>query len=71
MGLHHSSDYQTSFESIGLLVQEKKFNIQSLIYKSSRYFLLSFESAGISVQEKKSKIYFQDWGHAGHLEFLI
>ena len=25
--LYHSPDYQTSFESIGLSVQEKKFNI--------------------------------------------
>ena len=27
MALHRSPDYQTSFESIGLSVQEKKFNI--------------------------------------------
>ena len=27
MALYHSPDYQTSFELIGLSVQEKKFNI--------------------------------------------
>ena len=27
MALYHSPDYQTSFESISLSVQEKKFNI--------------------------------------------
>ena len=27
MALYHSPDYQTSFESTGLSVQEKKFNI--------------------------------------------
>ena len=27
MALYRSSDYQTSFESIGLSVQKKKFNI--------------------------------------------
>ena len=27
MTLHRSPDYQTSFESTGLLVQEKRFNI--------------------------------------------
>ena len=27
MALYHSSDYQTSFESIDLSVQEKNFNI--------------------------------------------
>ena len=27
MALYRSPDYQTSFESTGLLVQEKKFNI--------------------------------------------
>ena len=27
MALYRSPDYQTSFNSIGLLVQEKKFNI--------------------------------------------
>ena len=27
MALHRSPDYQTSFKSIGLLVQEKKFSI--------------------------------------------
>ena len=27
MALYRSPDYQTSFESVGLLVQEKKFNI--------------------------------------------
>ena len=27
MALHCSTDYQTSFEPTGLLVQEKKFNI--------------------------------------------
>ena len=27
MALYHSPDYQTNFESVGLSVQEKKFNI--------------------------------------------
>ena len=27
MALYHSPDYQTSFKSVGLSVQEKKFNI--------------------------------------------
>ena len=54
MALYLSPDYQTSFESSGLLVQEKKFNIDFqvgghlgfpirtilalLIYKSPQYF---------------------------------
>ena len=39
-----------------------------LIYQSSQYFLWNI---GLSVQEKKFKIYFQDGGHGGHLEFSI
>ena len=30
MALYHSPDYQTSFHTIGLSVQEKKFNIDFL-----------------------------------------
>ena len=34
MALHRSPDYQTNFESIGLSVQEKKFNTD---FQDGRY----------------------------------
>ena len=40
-----------------------------LIYKSPQCCLPSLKTIGISVQEKKFKIYYQDGGHGGHLEF--
>ena len=67
MALYHSPDYQTSFESIGLSVQEKKFNIDFLIRMSLATFdlqvnsilLMKFESNALLVQDKKVKIDFQ------------
>ena len=70
-----------NFESIALLVQEKKFKTD---FQDGRYnrnlgfpiatiwaifdprcFLPSFESIGLSVQKKKGKIDFQDGRHLG------
>ena len=63
-----------SFESIGLLVQEKisDQNYFSYFWSSSyRCFLLSHKSIGPSVQEKKRKLDFQDGRHSGHFGIRI
>ena len=57
MALYHSPDYQPSFESIGLLFQEKKFNTD---FQDWRPFWIS---------NQKRKTDFQDDGYGGHLEF--
>ena len=79
--------FLSSFESVGLSVQEKNriivFKMAAildfrserfylfLIYKTLRCFLPSFESIDLSVQEKKRKIDFQDGHHGGHLRSPI
>ena len=70
MALNASPDYQTSIESIGLLVQEKKFNIDFQDGGHLRFPIriilatfdlqvtlilpMKFKSHGLLVQDKKS-----------------
>ena len=75
MALYRSPDYQTSFESIGLLLQMKKFNIDfqdgSHLGFPNRMTLatsdlqvtsiLPFESIGLLVQDKKVQNRFWTW----------
>ena len=68
MALYRSPDYQT--ESIGLLVQEKKFNIDFLGFPIRMILVtvdiqvtsilpMKFESFALLVKQKKFKIDFQ------------
>ena len=70
--LYRSSDYQTSFESVGIWVQEKKFNIDfqdgghlgfpirmilaSFDLQVTSILPIDFESISHLVQQKKFKI---------------
>ena len=70
MALYHSPDFQTSFKSIGLSVQEKKFNIgfQDGGHFSIRMILATFDlqvtsilPTGLLVQDKNVQNRFSTW----------
>ena len=75
--------FLSSFEPIGLWVQEKKRKIILLGFPIVTILAIydlqvtpmipisSFKSIGLSVQKKKRKIDFQDGRHGGHLGFPV
>ena len=85
MALYRSPDYQTSFESIDLSVQEFNTDFQDCDHGGHLEFTIrticdlhvisilpmKFEPAGFSVKETKIEIGFQAGGRAGHLGFSI